>query len=67
MKISPIYLDALRYDGKLWGLPIMAMLESRCIVEDWFEEKGITVPVNTDELMAAAEKLIKLIINSVLP
>lgn len=53
---APIYLDALRYDGKLWGLPYYGHVGIMMYRKDWFEEKGITVPVNTDELMAAAEK-----------
>ena len=47
---------AVSYTHLLWGLPYYGHVGIMMYRKDWFEEKGITVPVNTDELMAAAEK-----------
>jgi ABC-type glycerol-3-phosphate transport system substrate-binding protein len=54
---APIYLDALRYKGKLWGLPYYGHVGILMYRKDIFQQKGIKVPTTTDELMAAARAL----------
>jgi len=53
----PKYLDALRFNGKLWGLPYYGHVGILMYRKDLFEKYGVAVPQNTDELMKAAEKL----------
>ncbi len=55
--LAPIYLDALRYNGKLWGLPYYGHVGILMYRKDLFEEKGIKVPKTTEELLEAARKL----------
>ncbi len=54
---APIYLDALRYNGKLWGLPYYGHVGILMYRKDVFEQKGIKVPATTAELLEAARKL----------
>ncbi|MEI6157412.1 MAG: extracellular solute-binding protein, partial [Atribacterota bacterium] len=54
---APIFLDALRYEGKLWGLPYYGHVGILMYRKDQFTEKGIDVPKTTDDLMNAAAKL----------
>ncbi|NPV53886.1 MAG: sugar ABC transporter substrate-binding protein [Firmicutes bacterium] len=54
---APKYLDALRYDGKLWGLPYYGHVGILMYRKDLFEKLGLGVPETTDELMTAAAKL----------
>jgi len=54
---APIYLDALRYDDKLWGLPYYGHVGILMYRKDIFQKKGIKVPTTTDELLAAAKAL----------
>jgi len=54
---APIYLDALRYNGKLWALPYYGHVGVLMYRKDIFEEKGIKVPETTDELLEVAKAL----------
>jgi len=54
---APKYLDALRFNGKLWGLPYYGHVGIIMYRKDLFEKYGVPVPETTDELMRAAEKL----------
>ena len=54
---APIYLHALRYNGKLWGLPYYGHVGILMYRKDIFEERGIKVPKTTDEFLATAQKL----------
>lgn len=54
---APVFFDALKYDGKVWGLPYYGHVGILMYRKDLFEEKGISVPLNTDEMMDTAAKL----------
>jgi ABC-type glycerol-3-phosphate transport system substrate-binding protein len=54
---APVYLDALKYDGKLWGLPYYGHVGILMYRKDLFEERGISVPETVDQLTEAAAKL----------
>jgi multiple sugar transport system substrate-binding protein len=56
---APIYLDALRYKGKLYGLPYYGHVGILMYRKDLFEAKGIKAPTTTAELLAAAKALNK--------
>jgi len=54
---ASVYLDALRYNGKLWGLPYYGVVGIMMYRKDLFEEKGIAVPETTDQFSETAAKL----------
>ena len=54
---APVYLDALRYNDKLWALPYYGHVGVLMYRKDLFEEKGIAVPKTTDELLEVAKAL----------
>ena len=54
---APIYLDALRYNGKLWALPYYGHVGILMYRKDIFEERGIKVPETTEELLQTARML----------
>ncbi|HSV31110.1 MAG TPA: sugar ABC transporter substrate-binding protein [Atribacteraceae bacterium] len=54
---APIYLDALKYDGKLWGLPYYGHVGILMYRQDVFEEMGIAVPETTAQMTDVAAKV----------
>lgn len=54
---APKYLDALKFNGKLWGLPYYGHIGILMYRKDLFQKYGISVPETTDDLMQAAESL----------
>jgi len=54
---APKYLDALKFNGKLWGLPYYGHIGIMMYRKDLFQKYGIPVPETTDDLMQAAESL----------
>lgn len=53
----PAFLDALQVDGKQYGIPLYQETNVLVYRADLFEEKGIKVPTNFDELKVATEQL----------
>lgn len=47
-------MDTCRYRGRPYGIPYQPHSELLWIRADWFEEKGMSFPKTTDELLAAA-------------
>jgi len=51
------YLDILTVDGKVWGIPDWALHTSVWYRKDLFEEYGLDIPRDWDELMETAKIL----------
>jgi len=51
----PGYLDALRYEGKLYGLPMFVWGGILMYRQDILDDLGLAVPTTLDELEAAAK------------
>lgn len=51
------YLDAVRKDGEIWGIPDWALHQEVWYREDLFAEHGIEVPTSWPELLEAAKQL----------
>jgi multiple sugar transport system substrate-binding protein len=60
VKLDDFYPQALgemKYDGKLYGLPLLVDVHALAYNKTMFKEAGLKVPTNWDELKTAAEKL----------
>jgi len=58
-RFSPGVLDASTYQGTTYGAPLMMKDTEMYYRTDLFEEEGLDVPKNWDELVTAAKKLTK--------
>ncbi len=54
---APVFFDSLKHNDKVWGLPYYGHVGILMYRKDLFEEKGVSVPLNTDEMMDVAAKL----------
>ncbi|ODT80429.1 MAG: hypothetical protein ABS76_15925 [Pelagibacterium sp. SCN 64-44] len=53
----PSYLNAVRKDGEIWGVPDWALHQEVWYRKDLFAEHGIEIPKSWPELLEAAKKL----------
>lgn len=51
------YLNAVRKDGEIWGIPDWALHQEVWYRKDLFAEHGIEIPTSWDELLEAAKAL----------
>lgn len=51
------YLDAVRKDGEIWGLPDWALHQEVWYRKDLFAEHGVEIPTSWPELLEAAKTL----------
>ncbi|MGC5166491.1 ABC transporter substrate-binding protein [Luteimicrobium sp. DT211] len=60
VKLDDFYPQALgemKYDGKLYGLPLLVDVHALAYNKTMFKDAGVKVPTTWDELQTAAEKL----------
>lgn len=53
----PSYLEAMKHDGKIYGLPFQGIVQILYYRKDLFEKYNIKIPTTMTELMAAAKAL----------
>ncbi|RLC61948.1 MAG: hypothetical protein DRI79_07525 [Chloroflexi bacterium] len=54
--VYPAALDTLRYEGRLWGIPIRASTVALYYNRELFDEWGLEPPSTTDELRAMVQE-----------
>ncbi len=56
-ELDPNTINSMKYEGKLYGLPMQSQLLTMVYRKDLFEKNGLTPPTTFEELRTGAKKL----------
>ncbi len=56
-QLNPTFVDAVRFDGKLYGLPFNKSVQILYFNRDLLKKHGVAVPKTIDEFIATAKKI----------